>query len=455
MLAALTAAEDGDCRVVLFEKQSRVGKKLLATGNGRCNLTNTGALSERDCGSTGEKRNGAGGPGLAAPGSALLHYHGNAPDFALPALRAFPPEKVLSRFRSLGLICTEQYGGRVYPLSDTAGSVLDVLRFALDSAGVELHTGEPVAGIEQKGGRFLLRTERQEETGDHAGTEASSGIRKGHARTYTYIVDRVIVACGGPAGGKNGGCGDGYALLKALGHHCTKLYPALVPIRTDTDYPRSLKGVRADAALRLFTGSGPDPAGAPAAVGTGELQFVEKGISGPAAFDISREASVHGGTVCMDFLRTLSEEEVLALLRARRSRSPELELSALFTGLLHSRLGTVIVKAAGFRPSALIGSLTDAELTALARTAKHFVLRVTGTDSFDAAQITVGGMDTDEFDPGTMESRLVPGLYACGEVLDIDADCGGFNLQWAWASGCLAGHLGRAGAKTSGGNEET
>ena len=388
MAAALTAAEEKENSVILLEQQSRVGRKLLATGNGRCNLTNTGA--------------------------ALGNYHGQDPAFALPALKAFPPEAVLAWFRTLGLVTTEQYGGRVFPLSESAGSVLDVLRFALASAGVAVHAGEAAKRLENSRGKLTVVTDQA-----------------------SYRADAVIVACGGKAGGKLGGVSDGYALLSSLGHRCTPLYPALVPLKTDTDYPRSLKGVRVEAAVRLVRG------GRLCGESRGELQFTEKGVSGPAAFDLSREASVGGGELILDFLPDLSEEEVLALLRRRQELSPELENGSIFAGMLHSRLGMAVVRASGVRPSGIVGDLTARDFSNLSKTARAFCLRVTGTDSFDNAQITAGGICTDGFDPDTLESRLVPGVFACGEVLDLDGDCGGYNLQWAWASGRKAGRLGK------------
>ena len=388
MVAALTAAEEKENTVLLLERQNRVGRKLLATGNGRCNITNTGAAPE--------------------------NYHGRNPAFALSALRAFPPEVVLTWFRSLGLVTVEQYGGRVFPLSDSAGSVLDVLRFALDTAGIDVHAGEAAKHLAYRGGKLTVVTD-----------------------AASYRADAVIIACGGKAGGKLGGVSDGYDLLTSLGHRCTPLCPALVPIRTDTDFPRSLKGVRAEAAVRLIRRD------RICGESRGELQFTEKGVSGPASFDVSREASVGGGELLLDFLPCLTEEEGVALLCRRRELSPELENGSVFAGVLHSRLGMAVVRASGVRPSGVIGELSDREIFDLVRMAKSFGLRVTGTDSFENAQITAGGICTDDFNPDTLESRIVPGVFACGEVLDVDADCGGYNLQWAWASGRKAGRLGR------------
>ena len=169
---------------------------------------------------------------------------------------------------------------------------------------------------------------------------------------------------------------------------------------------------------------------------------MERGVSGPAIFDLSRSA-VQGGELIMDFLSCLSVREVANLLAQRRTLSPEKENSIVFAGLLHSRLGLAVVKAAGFKPSGKIGDLSDEHLKKIAYTAKRLSLRITGTDTFENAQVTAGGMDVREFHAKTMESKLMPGVFACGEVLDIDGDCGGFNLHWAWASGRLAGRAGK------------
>ena len=179
ILAALTAAEDPQNKVLLLERQQRIGRKLLATGNGRCNLTNTGAAPE--------------------------NYHGETPSFAVPALEAFPPEKALAFFHELGLLTQEEYGGRVYPLSNSANSVLDVLRLALDRAGVEQRCAAPVKSLRREKRGFAVEIEGE-----------------------TLHADALILACGGAAGAKLGGVMDGYQLAKSLGHKRTGLYPALV-----------------------------------------------------------------------------------------------------------------------------------------------------------------------------------------------------------------------------------
>ena len=390
MMAALTAAESGR-HIVLLERQQRVARKLLATGNGRCNLTNTGA--------------------------GAANYHGENAEFALPALSRFTPQDMLDFFHALGLVTVTEYGGRVYPLSNSANSVVDVLRFALKRAGVELRCGVSARSLSRAadGAGYVVGTD----DGD-------------------ILADYVIVACGGAAGAKLGGVMDGYELLKPLGHKRTRLCPALVQLTTAPEYPRALKGVRADAALSLLAG------GEVIAQSRGEVQFTETGLSGPAAFDVSRAVSTGGDgfTASLDFMRNHPAAEVMDMLARRCRDLPALPCGDIFTGMLHNRLGRMLARYARLDAAAPLSTLSPARLQAAADAVKGFSLRVTGTEGFDSAQVTAGGIRTSGFDPETLQSWFMPRLFICGELLDIDGDCGGYNLQWAWASGRLAGRLG-------------
>ena len=385
MMAALTAAENGRS-VLLLERQSRVGRKLLTTGNGRCNLTNHNVSPAR--------------------------YHGGD-GFCAYALNAFDVGSTLQYFASLGLLTVAEDSGRVYPMSNMAGSVLDVLRYALEQPTIEVVTGQTVTAVKKTANGFTVRTE-----------------------TDAFTAGKLILAAGGCAGSKVGGVMDGYQLAKSLGHHRTPLYPSLVQLKTDPTYPRALKGVKAECGITILRGSGT------VAENRGEVLFTEYGVSGPAIFNISRAVATGGeGLVCaLDFFPDWDLREVLDWLRMRRQTMQAHEASTLLVGSCHTRLGQMLCKAAGFtsQPAA---DLTDSDLERIARQAKHFALPITGTCGFDQAQVTAGGLQTGEFDPQTMQSLLVPGLYACGEVLDVDGDCGGFNLQWAWSSGHLAGLL--------------
>ena len=384
MAAALAAAENKDVQVVLLERQARVGRKLQATGNGRCNLTNL----------------------HAAEGG----YHGEAPAFADYAIGRFGPEATLDWFRSLGLFTVAEESGRVYPYSDQANSVLDVLRFALEKPNIEVKLGFEVEKVKKTATGF--RVESKEEA---------------------LECDRLIVACGGLAGTKLGGTMSGYKLLRALGHRCTKLRPTLVQLKSGWNGVAALKGVRANCHAAIYRNEDLHRES------TGEIQFTEYGLSGPVIFEISRDACQGSGRwLCrLDFLPEVGEAELKAELIRRKDTN--LPASELLTGILHNRLGRVITQSVGISGYVPVKQLEEYELAEVCRAVKNFEVSLTEPMGMDSAQVTAGGIVTKEFNETTMESRLLPGLYACGEVLDIDGDCGGYNLQWAWSSGFLAG----------------
>ena len=384
MAAALSAAEKEDAQVVLLERQARVGRKLLATGNGRCNLTNLHA--------------------------AVGGYHGSAPEFARYAIEMFPPEKTLDWFRSLGLLTVAEDSGRVYPYSDQANSVVDVLRFALEKPNIQVKLGFEVEKVKKTASGFLVQSRGE-------GVECN----------------RLIIACGGLAGTKLGGSMSGYKLLRSLGHGCTKLRPTLVQLKSGWRGAAALKGVRANCRAAVVHD------GKVTAESEGQLQFTEYGLSGPVIFEISRNVCQGGGDwLCrLDFLPEMEEDTLVSELEKRRNTV--LPVSELLTGILHNRLGRVLTQSAGLTLNAPASSLSDGELVQAARGVKCLEVSLTEPMGMDSAQVTAGGILTSQFDEKTMESRIVPGLYACGEVLDIDGDCGGYNLQWAWSSGRLAG----------------
>ena len=384
MAAALAALEEDKNRVVIYERQARLGKKLMATGNGRCNLTNRGPLAG--------------------------HYHGGS-DFAAVAQRRFDAARTLEWFGSLGLLTVTEASGRVYPASDAASSVLDCLRFALDERGAQLVT-EDIRFAAFTGRDFVL-----------------------HGSDGEYRADRLIVACGGAAGAKLGGGRSGYRLLSAFGHGSTELTPSLVQLKTDNQWTRGLKGVRAVCGVCL-TREDRTLAGS-----RGEVQFTDYGLSGPAIFDISRSAARagDGAAVSLALLPALDLVDITEYLVSKRSYFPNIKAENIFTGALHNTLSRTLVRRAGIAQDTRLWALGDDALDALAALCARFTLPLAGTLGFDSAQVTAGGVQTDGFDPVTMESRLCPGLYACGEVLDVDGDCGGYNLQWAWSSGRAAG----------------
>ena len=368
MMAALTAAEHGR-RVTLLERQSRVGRKLLATGNGRCNLTNHNVSPAR--------------------------YHGDD-GFCAYALNAFDVGSTLQYFASLGLLTVAENSGRVYPMSNMAGSVLDVLRYALEQPAIEVVTGQAVTAVKKTANGFTVRTE-----------------------TDAFTAGKLILAAGGCAGSKVGGVMDGYRLAKALGHHRTALYPSLVQLKTDPTYPRALKGVKAEALLTLRRGE------TVLAARKGELLFTEYGVSGPAVFDLSRAASCGGEglTLALDLWPERTETEVLAWLRARRENSPALPGEQVFVGALHNRLGQMTVKYAAVTRRETCSDYTEDELASLARACKGFALPVTG-----AAMLLVTAM--------VALLRYVPSgtLYVCAGALLLS---GGFMVLAGIVWSCI------------------
>ena len=390
MAAALTAAENPNVSVVLMERQARVGKKLQATGNGRCNLTNIHA-----------KHRG---------------YHGEHPEFAQKAISDFDPAQTLSWFETLGLYTVTEDSGKVYPYSDQANSVVDVLRLNLCKPNISLKLGFEAEKIQKTDAGFMV---------------TGSG--------ETVACDKLIIACGGLAGSKLGGSMSGYKLLAKLGHKSTRLRPGLVQIKTDWPAVASLKGVRANCHIEILRD------GDLFAQSAGELQLTEQGVSGPVVFEISRDVCYGAGEwlARIDFLPDWETARLKQELNRRRAT--DLPMEELLTGILHNRLGRVLTKVAGVKGKSFAKELSNRETEEICTAVKSLEIGLTEPLGMDSAQVTAGGVLTDQFDENTMESRLVPGLYACGEVLDIDGDCGGYNLQWAWSSGRCAGlHAGGA-----------
>ena len=408
-LAAAMAAAQAGARVTVHEARERVGQKLLATGNGRCNLTNTGV----------------------APAA----Y--NAPAFVAPVLAQHGCEEMRAWFAQLGLLSVEEREGRVYPLSNTANSVLDVLRGACARLGVQVLTGQRVQGI--------------------ADVAASA--------------DAVVVACGG-----------GSMLLETAGHALVPAQPVLCSLACDARPLRGLAGVRAKAQVSVLAGgegtvsaAGTEAPGRAAAIGAdaaaessadvasagssgaagaagavrfceaGEVQFKDYGVSGVVVFDASRFARP-GDVLALDFMPQLAQEELAALLVQRLQAlaadgaAPTYE--QLLCGMWHTRVNAAVLRAAGCKPSA---SAQAAELPGIAQTAKGLRTQVKGPGDVKHAQVTRGGAELAQFDAATLQSRLQPGLYAAGEALDVDGRCGGYNLHWAWASGRVAGEYAARG----------
>ena len=391
LVAAIAAASMGDS-VLVLERQSRPGKKLLATGNGRCNLLN-----------------------LSPP-----KYFGDS-EFALAALSACPPERIERFWRELGLGLRQDGEGRVYPCTFQAATVLETLMLSLDRHHIQLENGADVVSARRQGPLFSLRL-RDDRTLD---------------------AHRLIICCGGPAQPRLGGTDAGYGLLTGFGHRLIDPSPSLTPLETDRRSVSGLAGIRVKCEICL------ENDGVVVRRETGELLFTEDGISGICVMQCSRFA-IPGRSVCsVDLVADLfpDMDSLLSELFLRQARLGDLPPTALLSGLCVPRLAYAVCKQAGLAlRGETCGTLNRSQIAAIGHTLRHYALPITGRKGLDRAQVTAGGIRCDEFDPLTMASTLVPGLHATGEVLNVDGDCGGYNLMFAWASGLLAGWNGRGAA---------
>ena len=363
----------------------RVGKKLALTGNGRCNITN------RDI----------------KPG----RYHGKNPEFCCYALEKYSGYETESFFSGIGVSFSYE-GEKAYPSSFQAASVVDCLRFAADEAGVIVMTETKVTKIQTSGGLFKVI-----------------------AGNMNFMAENVIVAAGLLSGGDRLGCdGEMLELLKKAGFKTVKLKPAIVQLKTETDTVKQLKGIKTDALATL------EKDGKTLKSDFGEVLFCDYGLSGPPVLQVSGALPENpaGCTVSLDLYPDISAEELADTLFKRAKNLGARQLDEFFTGMLNKRLGQVILKAAGLKLSDYVSSLDSGSVLKTADVLKKFRFNVTGTTGFLNSQVTSGGIDTSQFDSKTMMSRECPGLYAIGEILDIDGDCGGFNLQWAWSSALCA-----------------
>ena len=379
-LFAAISAKNENTDVTIYEKEKRVGRKILATGNGRCNMTNTTA-SYND-------------------------YHSLDIKFIYPTIERFWVDQTLDFFENIGILWKEEDDGKVYPYSDTASAVLDVLRQKLEKSGVITECEFGVKKIKKQNNQFII--------------EDKNGNRK--------RADRVIIATGGMAGAQLGSDGSGYKILEGFGHKITKLYPSLVQIRTQTDTVKKLKGIKVNAKVSVGDKEK-----------TGEVLFTDYGISGPPVFWLS--SYIEGEKeIALDIMPEYSYTDISDMITKRVNTLGDIPLEDFFVGMLNKRVSQALLKHIGVEPlSRLASSLSRKEIQALSSIIKNFKLQIKGTSTWNNAQVTKGGADVSQFNADTMESRLVKGLYCCGEVLDVDGDCGGYNLQWAWSSGYIAG----------------
>jgi predicted Rossmann fold flavoprotein len=388
LMAACFAAGGGN-EVVIFEKQKKIGRKVLVSGNGRCNISNRNISVEK--------------------------YHGGNTRFVHNLFARFGLDETIEFFTSIGLPLVEEQSGKLFPASLQSATVIRLLEYELDRRGVDVLTHRKIERIERSGKGLKLTTAGREEE----------------------IFDSVILAAGSCAYSPAGGSRDGYDLAGQLNHRVHEPFPSILPVTVPLKIVHRLQGIKWDCAVSVRH------RGSVISSSEGELLFTAYGISGPAILDISRavnETLVKNGApeIIIDLYPSYRERELLDLLESLWADKTK-KVSFSLIGIMKNPMPDVLCRMAGIDQEKTVGRLSSEEKMKIAATLKNLVVEPGKPRGFNEAVVAAGGVDVDEIDPSTMESRLVPGLFITGELLDIDGDSGGYNLQFAWSSGAVAG----------------
>ena len=386
-VAAISAARKG-ANVVLIDHNDRIGKKILATGNGKCNYSNES--------------------------QGVSNYYGSDPAFVMPVFEAFSFEDTRNFFGELGIEPLCMRGG-YYPNSQQAASILEVLELEIRRLHIKKILNEAHITITKPKTQFELQLSY-----------------------YRITTNNLIVACGGQASASTGSDGSGYEYARQFGHNLIATVPALVPLIAQENYYKELAGIRTQGVASIYID------GQYIAKEGGELQLTANGVSGIPIFQISRFASYgienHKKTeVFLDFCPQQTTKALHSHLQQRFANSTDKTMEEAMIGLLHRKLSTVLLQLSDIQLQQKASTCKGTQIQLLAQYMKHLPATIIKTKGFDYAQVTAGGVDTLQISPYTMESKLVNGLYFAGEIMDIDGICGGYNLQWAWSSGFLAG----------------
>lgn len=387
LVAAIMAARQKH-QVTVLEHKDKIGKKILATGNGKCNYTNLLQLPE--C------------------------YRSSDSSFPEKVLSCFDINQTMSFFRQLGIYPKERKG-YVYPNSEQASSVVEVLRMELERLKVTVCCEVHVEQVYKKKNEFMIKTDKGE-----------------------YKADKVILATGGCASPSLGSDGSGYKLAKELGHTIITPLPALVQLKSPDKYFKTLAGVRTEALIKLFVDD------KFITEEQGELLIANYGVSGIPVFQLSRFASKalneHKKVyITIDYLPFLEWKDAFDLISDRIKENPFKTMEEAMIGLLNNKLAYVCLKEAQISPAIPCESVGKKQIQDLVNKLKEWKVIINETNSFEQAQVCAGGVATSEINPKTMESKLIKGLYVTGELIDVDGTCGGYNLQWAWSTGAIAG----------------
>ncbi len=363
--------------VVLFERLDRVGKKLLQTGNGQCNLGNVDGK--------------------------LHHFHGKNEEFANYVITTYSSQ-IETFFNWLGIPLAED-NGKIYPLSKQASSVVDALRFKAENLGVEIRLNSKISSVKNCENSFTITTE------EGLGT----------------IAENLVICAGGKSQKHLGTDGSGYFLLQSLGHSLTSLYPSIVQLKTETAKIKGLKGLKQKVKAKAIVG------GKVLAETSGDILFTDYGVSGNACFYLSSYLTGESdGYLNIDFCPELTFEGLKTQIENKQRECSYLSGEYILLGIMNNKIGSSVLRNSGFKD--LGAPISSFSADKISKAVKDYSIKVVGTMGFDGAQVTKGGIDTGDFNEKTLESKLVKGLYACGEILDVDGDCGGYNLTWAFAS---------------------
>lgn len=415
MAAAITAARSG-ADVTILEQKERLGKKILSTGNGRCNLTNE--YMDISC------------------------FRGEDIDFVKDVLKQFGYQNTLDFFHELGVL-TKSRGGYIYPRSDQATTILEAMEQELKRLGVKCQINTKVLDIQKNKKGFSIYA--LEKIAKEVPSEKGASKKGKKKKAVEYIekniqlrADRIILAAGGKAASVLGSDGSGYTFAKAFGHSLTPVVPALVQLRSEEPYFKQLTGIRTEGTVQLYIDD------VLVSADTGEIQLTDYGISGIPVFQVSRFAAlglykkqkVHA---VLDFMPGFSETEFAEFLRERLEKWSQNTVEEYLSGIFNKKMIPVLLEKANTVSNQKVKTLSKNWCQTFAHVCKYFEVQVCAVNSFEQAQVCAGGVKTTEIDSQTMESKYVDGLYLTGELLDVDGICGGYNLQWAWATGTLAG----------------
>ncbi|MFH1619744.1 MAG: aminoacetone oxidase family FAD-binding enzyme [bacterium] len=408
-LAAALEAARGGAHVIVLEKNRFAGRKILASGGGKCNLTNVKISADR--------------------------FHCGDAAFIKAALSGYPAEEILRYFGNLGLLTSREPDGRVFARCGKAFAVVEVLQNALKAFKTEMFTGYEAVSVSHHGKRFLIRAEESPVHWPGKGKTSS----RSRLKTMEFAADRVILACGGAGYPQLGGGHSGYSLASSLGHKVTRLTPAIVPLCVKEHFIKELQGLRAEASLRVFFRE------KEIISAKGEILFTEYGISGPAALDVSREtvkalACNAGKAVCrMNLFPDMRHVELRHFLARRWSLLAGRPLADFFAGMCDAKMGKVMLHHLRLPPETIISAAGRHASDRLAELMESCEFEIEGARSWNEAMVTAGGVSLEDVNPHTFASEKTPGLYLTGELLDVDGISGGYNLHFAWLSGISAG----------------